>query len=72
MMNALHDEMRLTKLEHVVNGNGRPGLKSDVAVLQKEVGELGNIKARVTRCEIAIWTAAGALGALELYLKFHH
>lgn len=67
-MNA-STEIRLDALEHVVNGNGRPGLKTDVAVLQKDVSELGDIKSRLARVERSIYIGCGALLLAEFLFK---
>jgi hypothetical protein len=70
-MNASYD-IRIERLEHVVEGNGSPGLKTQVAVLQKDVGELGDIKSRITRLEKSVWTAGGIILGIELLMKFTH
>jgi len=63
-------EARTESLEHTVFGNGHPGLKLDVAILKKDVSELGDIKTRLSRVERSIWIAVGALGFIQLAAKF--
>lgn len=65
-------EARTENLEHTVFGNGQPGLKLDVAILKKDVGELSDIKARLTRLERSMWIAVGALAVIEMASKFIH
>lgn len=65
-------ETRTENLEHTVFGNGTPGLKTDVAILKKDVSELGDIKSRLSRVEKSIWAVGGAIGLIEFIGKFLH
>jgi hypothetical protein len=70
-MNAVL-EIRVDALEHAVNGNGNPGLKTRLALVEKDVADLGDLKARMTRVERAIWTAGGAIVGVEILLRLTH
>jgi hypothetical protein len=62
-------EVRLDALEHTINGNGKPGLKTDVFVLQRDVSELSDIKTRLARVEKTVWIGLGIIAALQFLLK---
>lgn len=63
-------ELRVGRLEKIVDGNGEPGLKADVAVMKRDVPE---ILKRVSRMEKVIYAAGGAAAVLfflfELWVK---
>lgn len=59
----------MANVEHTVFGNGNPGLKTDVVILKREVSELGDIKARLTRMERGFWAVCGVIAFIEIYVK---
>ncbi len=64
-----HLENRVEMLEHTINGNGKQGMKTDVAILQREVSDISNdIKPRVARMEKGFWMAQGAFGIINLLI----
>lgn len=69
MITDTNHELRLVALEHAVNGNDKPGLKVEMALVQKDAESLPDIRSRLARVEKTIWGAAGALGALEILLR---
>lgn len=67
-------ERRLSSLEQKINGNGHSGLVSDVAVMRSQIDSihfnLGSLSAKMERMSQVLYTSIGALGVLQLVLKF--
>lgn len=62
-------ELRVDRLESAVDGNGKPGLKTEMEVLKERIAVLPDLQKRLVRVERAIWTGLG-LGLLDIGIRF--
>lgn len=53
-------------IEETVNGNGRPGLKEKMAVLEDNVPDMSR---RLARVERTLWMGIGGLAVLQVVMQ---